>query len=110
MSIYYENADQLYEIYGKFMEKILTDEKIGPKMSKSGIIINFIYTDPDSEITIDLKNPPRKGTTATITSARATSRQMSGPSRPRISHTRSGTASRTRSPRSRAARSSRAVR
>ena len=60
MSIYYEDADQLYEIYGRFMEKILTDPKIGPKMSKSGIIINFIYTDPDSEITIDLRNPPQK--------------------------------------------------
>jgi hypothetical protein len=29
-------------------------------MAKAGIIIKFIYTDPDSEITIDLKNPPAK--------------------------------------------------
>jgi 2-oxoisovalerate dehydrogenase E1 component len=42
------------------MERVLTDEKIGAKMAKAGIIINFIYTDPDSEITIDLKNPPAK--------------------------------------------------
>ena len=34
--------------------------KIGPKMAKSGIIIKFIYTDPDGEITIDLKNKPSK--------------------------------------------------
>ena len=27
-------------------------------MSGAGIIIKFIYTDPDCEITIDLKNPP----------------------------------------------------
>ena len=60
MSVYYEDADQLYEIYGYFMEKILTDPKIGPKMGKAGIVIKFIYTDPDSEITIDLKNPPTK--------------------------------------------------
>ena len=60
MSTYYRDAQHLYEIYGYFMEKVLTDEKIGPKMAKAGIIIRFIYTDPESEITIDLKNPPTK--------------------------------------------------
>jgi hypothetical protein len=42
------------------MERLLTDEKIGPKFGSAGIIIKFIYTDPDAEITIDLKNPPSK--------------------------------------------------
>ena len=60
MGKYYEDADQLYEIYGYFMDRILTDPRIGPKMSRAGIIIKFIYTDPDAEITIDLKNPPEK--------------------------------------------------
>ena len=60
-SEYYRDADHLYEIYGAFMEKILRDEKIGPKMSRAGIIIKFIYTDPEAEITIDLKNPPQPG-------------------------------------------------
>jgi hypothetical protein len=60
MGKYYRDADHLYEIYGYFMDKILTDAKIGPKMAKSGIVIRFIYTDPDSEITIDFKNPPKK--------------------------------------------------
>jgi len=60
MSKYYRDIDQLYEIYGRFMDSVLTDPKIGPKMSKAGMIIKFIYTDPDGEITIDLKNPPEK--------------------------------------------------
>jgi len=60
MGHYYRDADHLYEIYGYFMERILTDEKRGPKMAKANIIIKFIYTDPDCEITIDLKNPPEK--------------------------------------------------
>ncbi len=60
MGKYYRDAEQLYEIYGYFMDKILRDPKAGPKMAKSGIIIKFIYTDPDAEITIDLKNPPQK--------------------------------------------------
>ncbi len=60
MGIYYRDADHLYEIYGYFMDKVLSDPKIGPKLTRANIIIKFIYTDPDSEITIDLKNPPQK--------------------------------------------------
>lgn len=58
MSQYYRDKDHLFEIYGYFLKRILTHEKIGPKMAKAGIIIKFIYTDPDCEITIDLKNTP----------------------------------------------------
>ena len=60
MSQYYKDADDLYKIYGYFLDRVLTDEKIGTKMSKAGIIIKFIYKDPDTEITIDLKNKPAK--------------------------------------------------
>ncbi|NLH47085.1 MAG: hypothetical protein GX444_00630 [Myxococcales bacterium] len=58
MGKYYRDAANLYEIYGYFLSRILQDEKIGRKMAKAGIIIRFIYTDPDAEVTIDLKNPP----------------------------------------------------
>ncbi len=60
MGQYYRDIDHLYEIYGALMDRVLSDRKIGPKMAKSGIIIKFIYTDPDGEITIDLKNKPQK--------------------------------------------------
>ena len=60
MSKYYKDAEQVLEIYGYFLDKALQDPKVGPKMAKSGIIIKFIYTDPDCELTIDLKNPPAK--------------------------------------------------
>jgi hypothetical protein len=53
----------MFEIYGHFLDRILTHEKIGPKMSRANIIIQFIYTDPDCEITIDLKSPPAKSGT-----------------------------------------------
>jgi hypothetical protein len=58
MGKYYRDKDHLFEIYGYFLNRILTHEKIGRKMAKAGIIIKFIYTDPDCEITIDLKNSP----------------------------------------------------
>ena len=57
MSEYYRDQEHLYEIYNYFLDQVLRDEKIGPKMSRAKIIIKFIYTDPDSEITIDLKKP-----------------------------------------------------
>jgi hypothetical protein len=60
MGQYYKDVDELYEIYGQFLDRILRDEKIGPKMARARLIIRFIYTDPDCEITIDLKNPPSR--------------------------------------------------
>ena len=60
MGQYYRDVEHLYEIYGRLMDRVLKDDKIGPKMAKAGIIIKFIYTDPDCEITIDLKNKPSK--------------------------------------------------
>ena len=60
MGQYYKNAEQLFEIYGYFLDRVLKDDKIGAKMARAGVIIKFIYTDPDCEITIDLKNPPSK--------------------------------------------------
>jgi hypothetical protein len=60
---YYRDVEHMFEIYGHFLDRILTHEKIGPKMSRANIIIQFIYTDPDCEITIDLKSPPAKAGT-----------------------------------------------
>lgn len=60
MSIYYRDADHLYEIYGYFLDNVLKDNRLGPKLAKANIIIKFIYTDPDCEVTIDLKNKPQK--------------------------------------------------
>lgn len=60
MGKYYRDADHLYEIYGAFMDRILQDPKVGPKMAKANLIIRFIYTDPDAELTIDLRNPPTR--------------------------------------------------
>jgi hypothetical protein len=60
MSKYYRDAEHLYEIYNYFLGRVLQDEKIGPKMARAGIVMRFIYTDPDTEVTIDLKNPPKE--------------------------------------------------
>ncbi len=61
MSVYYQNIEHLYEIYGYFLNRVMRNDKIGPQMRKAGIIIKFIYTDPEGEITLDLKNDPPDG-------------------------------------------------
>lgn len=60
MGRYYKSADELFEIYGYFLDRLLRDSKVGAKMATAGVVIKFIYTDPDCEIIIDLKNPPAK--------------------------------------------------
>jgi hypothetical protein len=57
---YYKSADELFQIYGYFLDRLLKDSKVGAKMARAAVVIKFIYTDPDCEITIDLKNPPAK--------------------------------------------------
>ena len=66
MSVYYKDAEHLYEIYGYFLQRIVQDDRIGPQMKKAGIIIKFIYSDPDSEITMDFKSEPAAGTYGTF--------------------------------------------
>ena len=111
MSQYYKDAEDLYKIYGYFLDRVLSDDKIGAKMSKAGIIIKFMYTDPDAEITIDLKNPPASRViTALFIWGLAILRRMCGQSsRPTI-HIGSGSVSKTPLPASPKASSSRAAR
>ncbi len=76
-----QGCDDLFTGFTAFLDRVLKDEKIGTKMSKAGIIIKFIYTDPDAEITIDLKNPPAKpGYYGTFIWGHVISRRTSGPS------------------------------
>jgi hypothetical protein len=60
MGQYYRDVEHMFEIYGHFLDRVLGHAQVGPKMARAGIIVKFIYTDPDCEITIDLKNPPER--------------------------------------------------
>jgi hypothetical protein len=54
----FQDADQLYECVGELMDRAKTDPKVGPKIGKSGIIIQFQYTDPDAVTTVNCKDKP----------------------------------------------------
>lgn len=57
MSIF-QDSKQFYETVGELMDRAKVDPVVGPKIAKSGIIIQFRYTEPDAITTINAKDKP----------------------------------------------------
>lgn len=59
----FKDADQLYELLGGLFDDLTQDKDIAEKFAASGLIIRFVYTDPDSEIWLDAseKDPDNLG-------------------------------------------------
>ncbi len=57
MSVF-KDSQQFYDTVGELMVRAKSDPVIGPKIAKSGVIIQFKYTDPDAVTTVDAKNKP----------------------------------------------------
>ena len=57
MSVF-KDSQQFYDTVGELMDRAKTDPAIGPKIAKSGVIIQFRYTDPDAVTTINAKGKP----------------------------------------------------
>jgi hypothetical protein len=57
MSVF-SDSKQFYETVGELMDRAKKDPNVGPKIAKSGIIIRFVYTDPDAITTINAKDKP----------------------------------------------------
>lgn len=54
----FENSQQFYDTIGELMDRAKTDPVVGPKIAKSGVIIQFKYTNPDAMTTINAKSKP----------------------------------------------------
>ncbi|MBL8056098.1 MAG: hypothetical protein JNK29_05335 [Anaerolineales bacterium] len=54
----FRDAKQFYETVGALMDRAKVDPNIGPKIAKSGIVIQFRYTDPEALTTINAKAKP----------------------------------------------------
>jgi hypothetical protein len=54
----FKDSQQFYECVGELMDRAKKDPNIGPKIAKSGSIIQFKYTDPDAMTTINAKDKP----------------------------------------------------
>ncbi len=57
MSIF-KNSKQFYETVGELMDRAKKDPNIGPKIAKGGIVIQFVYHDPEAVTTINAKDKP----------------------------------------------------
>jgi hypothetical protein len=54
----FRDADHFYECVGELLDRAKVDPKIGPKIAKSGLVIQFRYTDPEAMNTINAKDKP----------------------------------------------------
>jgi hypothetical protein len=54
----FRDADHFYECVGALLDRAKVDPKIGPKIAKSGLVIQFRYTDPEAVNTINAKDKP----------------------------------------------------
>jgi hypothetical protein len=57
MSVF-KDSKQFYETVGELMDRAKHDPNIGPKIAKGGIIIQFVYHDPEAVTTINAKDKP----------------------------------------------------
>jgi hypothetical protein len=57
MSIF-RDSKQFYECVGELMDRAKKDPNVGPKIAKSGIIIQFRYTQPDAVTTVNARDKP----------------------------------------------------
>ncbi len=55
---YYKDSEQMYKVYEEFLNRVLSDESVGPKLAKSKAKIRFNYTDPDASILLILGETP----------------------------------------------------
>jgi hypothetical protein len=54
----FKDSKQFYECVGELMDRAKKDPNVGAKIAKSGIIIQFRYTQPDAVTTVNAKDKP----------------------------------------------------
>jgi SCP-2 sterol transfer family len=54
----FQDSQQFYACVGELMDRAKKDPQVGPKIAKSGIIIQFRYTNPEAMTTINAKDKP----------------------------------------------------
>jgi hypothetical protein len=54
----FRDSDQFYECVGELIDRAKVDPKIAPKIKKSGIVIQFRYTEPEAMTTINARDEP----------------------------------------------------
>jgi putative sterol carrier protein len=52
---YFKDADEVYSFIGKLFEDLAEDEELAPKFQKANTIVQYRYRDPESVITVKIK-------------------------------------------------------
>jgi putative sterol carrier protein len=52
---YFKDADEVYATIGKLFEDLAEDEELAPKFRKANVIVQYVYSNPDSIITVRLQ-------------------------------------------------------
>jgi hypothetical protein len=52
---YFKDDQEVYETIGKLFVQLAEDEELGPKWQAAGTIVQYRFTEPDSQITIRLR-------------------------------------------------------
>jgi putative sterol carrier protein len=51
---YFKDADEVYQFIGKLFQELNEDEDLSPKFKKANTIVQYRYSDPDSQITVKM--------------------------------------------------------
>jgi putative sterol carrier protein len=52
---YFEDAQEVYDTIGKLFEELAVDDELAPKFRQANTIVQYQHRDPDSTITVRLK-------------------------------------------------------
>jgi putative sterol carrier protein len=52
---YFRDAQEVYDTVGKLFQELAVDEELGPKFRKADTIVQYVFTEPDSVITVRLQ-------------------------------------------------------
>ena len=52
---YFKDADEVYSFIGKLFEDLAEDEELAPKFQKANTIVQYRYRNPESVITVKVK-------------------------------------------------------
>jgi len=51
---YFKSADEVYEFIGRLFEDLAQDEELGPKFRQANTVVQYRYTNPESQITVKM--------------------------------------------------------
>ncbi len=49
---YFKDADEVYRYIGRMFEEVVADEELGPKFQRANTVVQYRYSDPESQVTV----------------------------------------------------------